>query len=582
MTSLLSKKKARRIVVDEGDPVDADSGKLDLTSRWELACGHRRLMRCKYGKEADVLTEATGSTVSKDAKIAHRPLKQSSLRKSTTTADLNGDSDSDSGNVVIRATKAKKKARPPPSSKLSFGTAAADDDGDAADEGGVVRPKAKPAKASISRLAFRATFATDSDTDRPRYSAEVLAELQSSTPNAPPPPPLPNETPPPLSDDAMELDASELDGATVVTLPDDGSGKALSSAQAASLLHQTQILSDAQIRERKERRARLAAEQRAMGSSGDGEDFIPLGGGSDESDDSFAGHYRRRLGQLSRVGDLENPYDEDKMDVDTRLVPDDEDFAEGFEAFTEDGGIALGRKAEREARERRRKEMRELISSAEHGGGGPGVDADDDASSDSEAERRIEFERAQARAGLDGVRDKPVLKDARGKDVLVDQQVPIPNTSAPLPNLAVSLEAFTARVASIEAALQARRKAAADLDEEVAENEARRREVQNLLDQRATEFEARLRGEAVVRASGEDTDGAKGGEDGKNGADVTSGSGTPVGLTGFDHRAALHMDRGLESIGGTPTARPWESVSATPSLSRPPWKDGEDEEDDYY
>lgn len=254
--------------------------------------------------------------------------------------------------------------RPPLSSKvkkgsklrLSFGpgeSAVGEDD----DAGAVVTPKRSLGRQAIERNAERKTlrpavsseqlsFRAGND-DRPSYSKDSLAELKLSTPSTP------------------------KDGPSLQTSEDEAINKSLDVASkfgsSVSQSANSAIPTAAEIREKKERRARLAQEK----------EFISLD--ADDSEDE-----RREL--------LLRP--KEKY-AETRLVREDEDLAEGFDDYVEDGKIALGRKAEREDRRRKRKEMEELIAEAEDAGEG---DADDD----SEVERNEAYEAAQTRAGTYG------------------------------------------------------------------------------------------------------------------------------------------------------------------------------------
>jgi hypothetical protein len=187
--------------------------------------------------------------------------------------------------------------------------------------------------------------------DRPSYSKEYLAELAQSTPS----------TPQNFSSRQTSEEA-DIDKALDV--------RAKFGSLAKYDSHPS-ILSAAEIKERKERRARLAKEQAA-------EEFISLG-----DEDNY--DLDEESGQL--ILPSKEKY------VETRLIPDDEDFAEGFDDYTEDGRVPLGRRAEKEAKRKRRKEMEEAIAEAEGGGG---EDGDED---DSEAERNAAYNAAQARKG---------------------------------------------------------------------------------------------------------------------------------------------------------------------------------------
>jgi hypothetical protein len=204
------------------------------------------------------------------------------------------------------------------------------------------RKSLRPALSSED-LAFRAGNAED----RPSYSKDYLAELKQSTPSTPKSH---------LSED--ESSKPDLDIASKF-----GPLATLGSSKSA-------IPSATEIREKKERRARLAKEQ----------EYISMH--PSDSDEE-------RLELLLRP---KGKYPE------TRLVREDEDVLEGFDEYVEDGRIALGRKAEREEKRRKREEMEAMILDAEGAGSGASNASEDE----SEAERNEAYEAAQTRAGTYG------------------------------------------------------------------------------------------------------------------------------------------------------------------------------------
>merc|ERR1711939_780683 len=278
-------------------------------------------------------------------------------------------------------------------------------------------------------------------------------------------------------EDEEGLDASELEGVMVVDLEDTGS----KSAPAF-------IPSEAEIREKKERRARLANEQ----------DFISF------NDDN--GSDRQQISLLPQ-----------KKKQESRLVREDEDLGEGFDEFVDDGRISLGKKQEREAKKRQRKEMADMIHQAEG--------SSDEDSDDSEAERRAAYETAQTRAGMDGLH-----KHDESADVNATQ---MPSKITPLPALSECLERLQSTLSSMEQELAKRQKQVEASKQEKNEIAAREVEVQELLKQAGARF-------AALKA---DTNGAV--------ADPQSLGGTNNGFA-----VPMIVDRGLESFGNTPTVRP--------------------------
>ncbi|KAL7939423.1 nineteen complex-related protein 2 domain-containing protein [Trichoderma chlorosporum] len=457
MSSFGAKRKARVIKVDYDE--DESSGDAPPLAEGGSA-------------KDDVVKPVFGS------KVGRKPFRQSGLRNTFNPRDedASGDRDETSqgndededGPVVVRPnsnraglSKQKKKI---PKAKISFG----DDGGEQDDEpGSDFNPPRKPAigqklleKNTVKRgmaargLPLPVRSYQDED-DRPKYSREYLDELQSSTPN----------TPSDLSslkanlEDEMDLDPSELEGALIVDSP------IPSSTQPQA----TQILTEAEIREKKERRARLAKEK----------DYISM----EDEDDGLSNR---------------------KKKDETRLVAEDEDLGEGFDEYVEDGGLSLGKRAEKERRKQDRQKMAELINAAEG--------HTSDSSSDSDAERRIAYETAQTRAGLDGMK-----KPRKDPNELLLQ---VPPKITPLPSLAECLVQLQATLKSMENNINTKVATVEQLTRERDDIVKREAEVQAFLDETGKQYEEAL------------------------GRKPNSGS----GVAG----AELAGERGLESLGATP------------------------------
>ncbi len=347
----------------------------------------------KYKQVADdVYIATTGPSTS--SRPSAKSFKKSSLRQSIAFDDRDTD-DANESPVVKPGTSNKPttgrsnslgKKKKPASSRLSFGHAG----GAPEDEDTFTPKKATLGRRVIEGNALRKsipyqglpTRAGDDDEERPTYSKNYLNELKSSTPSTP----IDLRDLNAAAENEEGLDASELDGAMIVDVDEKfGSGTSASPAL---------IPSEAEIREKKERRARLAHEK----------DFISF---NDDNDD------RKQLFLLPR-----------KKKEETRLVREDEDLGEGFDEFVEDGRISLGKKQEREARHRQRKEMADMIQQAEG--------SSDEESDDSEAERRAAYEAAQTRAGMDGLH-----KPNENVEAIAAQ---VPSKITPLPNLSECLE----------------------------------------------------------------------------------------------------------------------------------------------
>ncbi|KAF9633518.1 hypothetical protein BFW01_g4412 [Lasiodiplodia theobromae] len=388
--------------------------------------------------------------------------------------------------IVKRPTTSKTKKRS--SLRLSFGPGESGTEGDD-DSGAVFTPK----KSNLSRIAaeknaerkgFRASLSSgqlparrEVADERPSYTKEALAELRDSQPS----------TPKPSADEEDEPEGKEVDVAAKF-------------GPLTSLKSSSAIPTDAEIQEKKERRRRLAQEQGYMSLDGD-----------DDRDRT--------------VYDDDNAYDSDDLDrprdvairtsfkekyPEGRLVHEDEDVAEGFDDFVEDGRISLGRKAEREAARKRREEMASMIADAEGGGSG------DDGSDDSEAERNAVYEAAQTKAGTYGSRDKNADDPQRPRT---------PPKISSIPELGGVLARLRASLKEQEELKAAKVRRMGELAREKADIASQESWIQSQLKIAGEKYE-KLR----IEAGG------------------AGGAATPV--NGVDSAAA--SERGLDSLGGTP------------------------------
>lgn len=477
MSSFSGRRKARVINVDDDDEsgiTSTNKGAVDAstsgTVQAPLSSHFENFIKANIQRIAD------DSQPSFTPKFTKKPIRQSGLRKTFQPEDVDapGDSSSaagqdDDGPVVVRpkfGSKLKKKA---PKSRLSFGGDKLD--GEDEDEASETRTATKApssgtlkAKTGLRGLPMR-TF--NDDDDRPKYSKAYLEELQSSTPTTP------RDTPHNQSadEDPMVLDASELEGAMIVDSP----------TMPPAAISKTEILSEAQIQEKKERRARLAQEQ----------GFLSV-----ESDNDDTGK---------------------KEKGDTRLKTDEDNLGEGFDDYVEDGGLSLGKRAVKERKRRDREKIAEMITAAE------GNTSDD--SSDSDAARRIAYESAQTRAGMDGL--KRPKKDAR-QDLLQ-----VPQKITPLPSLTECLSRLQASVATMKQQITTKQGEITQLEAERDSITKREAEVQTLLDETGKKYQ-----EAMNRT-----------KDAGGGAQVD-----PLGVPSHGI-AALQVaeGRGLESLGATPS-----------------------------
>ncbi|RAL03612.1 uncharacterized protein BO80DRAFT_453263 [Aspergillus ibericus CBS 121593] len=333
----------------------------------------------------------------------------------------------DSGPVVKRpqAIKTKQKSK----MRLSFGPGGTSmtDEGDQESE--VVIPKRTGlAKRALEKSALQRSLTPSGvggqiplrvgpEQDRPSYSSDYLKELRDSTPS----------TPKPAAEDESE---KAVDVAAKF-------GEVMKVSTPAA------IPSEAEIREKKARRARLAKEQGALSTE---KDFISLE--DDMEDDDWDLQGRR----------------EDIRD--TRLIRDDEDFAEGFDEFVEDGRISLGRKAEKEQKRKQREEMRELIDDAE------GLSDDED----SDLEEKAAYEASQTRAAMGG-----------GKDHIDRPRTPPKMTS--LPRLSNSLDRLRINLAVLEKSKAQMIDRMEELRKEKADIAVREVEIQALIKEAGDNYE---------------------------------------------------------------------------------------------
>ncbi|KAJ4350780.1 hypothetical protein N0V95_004457 [Ascochyta clinopodiicola] len=265
--------------------------------------------------------------------------------------------------VVKRPVLGKGKKRS--SLRISFGPGESDaNDGDESSDAAVVTPK----KSNLSRIALEKSAqlrarsplvqgaGVSEEEARPSYSKDYIAELRSSTPTTP------RDLKPSADEEAesRELDIASKFG-PIAPLP-------VNTSSA--------IPTAAEIEEKKARRKRLAQEEQAYEDDAE----RPWA-----SDDSGSDDFRQHRNEISLRPQEKYP--------ETRLTHSDEDIAEGFDSFVEDGRITLSRKSELEAQRKRRADMAALIHDAE---------GSDSGSSDSDEDRNTAFAAAQARAGRYG------------------------------------------------------------------------------------------------------------------------------------------------------------------------------------
>lgn len=265
----------------------------------------------------------------------------------TPVANSSADLKSIKTGPVVKRPSLQHKGKRKSAARLSFGPGISDGDAAHEDGDGNGEQVVLPRKSGLGRIAIERSAAERAvlDSQRPSYSKDALKDLQKSTP---------------------------------VTPQDSGSEDALNIvSKFGALAHLDSVTghipSEAEIREKKERRARLAKEN----------EYISLHG--DASSDEENRHRDLILNQ------------EQPKYVETRLVREDEDLAEGFDDFVEDERITLSKKAKREAQKLKREEIASLIQDAQ---------GDEEESDNSEMERNEAYDRAQTRAGTYGQQKK--------------------------------------------------------------------------------------------------------------------------------------------------------------------------------
>lgn len=300
-----------------------------------------------------------------------------------------------------------------------------------------VQRNAKPSQRA-SLLASQLPRRRDDDDDnnddddptesaRPSYSTANLQALKDSTPSTPAAftPTLDQPSVQDLQTRTRDLELTSKFSAAALARYQDTSSSAIPSAS--------------EIAEKKARRARLAKEHAAEEFISLDPDDPGLDRSGDEEEDGVDGDPNVMRDEQGRL--LLKPKDPYKM-AESRLANDeDEDMMEGFESFTEDGKVALGKRAEREAQVRRREEMRVKIAEAEgHNLSDAEDEEDDGVSSTSSRDRTAAFEAAQTRHGT------YASQALNSTSSSADQRPKTPPKISPLPTLDGVLEGLRRRV----------------------------------------------------------------------------------------------------------------------------------------
>ncbi|KAI5304290.1 hypothetical protein KEM56_006661 [Ascosphaera pollenicola] len=338
--------------------------------------------------------------------------------------------------VVIKQVSRKQKPKPKARQAHLLEQDLGGEDGPE-EESVVVRPKKLGLNARALEQAALATTPTSSslqDSSRASYTKEALQDLKQSTPS-------------------QSRDLSNNNNATTVDTKNEQPAQtkqldiAAKFGEIAQVAPPSNIPTEAEIREKKERRARLAKEYAA-------EDFISL-------EDDGASEHEYEWTVTGRKDASENN--------NTRLVRDDEDFAEGFDEYVEDGQIALGARAERARKQKQREQMRELIEADES--------SDDE---DSDAENRAAYEEAQTRAAMYGQQSREAAAPARPST---------PPKVVPLPRLSDGIIRLQTSLGVMEGARTRMLLRMEELRKEKVEIASREAEIQRLLKETGDRYE---------------------------------------------------------------------------------------------
>ena len=333
---------------------------------------------------------------------------------------------------------------------------------------GINRLALERATEALGSLPFRA----DPRSDRPSYSADYLAELKSSTPSTPRPTELPVDA---------ELD-SDTDDQTISAV---GLTQALTTLDAAL---PSIIPTEAEIREKKERRRRLKHEQDFI--SLDAAADVPATGSASGSDEDDARHQRRSLILPADDVDLPSKYGESRLTRDD----EDEDMAEGFDDFVEDAGrVSLGRRGRRE---QERARLRAIETQIRGGDDNDGSSVDEE-----EVARTAAYEAAQTRAGTYGTRMTGAGREReseREREARWRKRMEPPKV-VPVPELKSAVARLVEMVAEKEEELAQSQQQLHMLEMEVKDIDEEEVRVKELLREAGDRLE-KLRGQAVAAA----------------------------------------------------------------------------------
>ena len=421
------------------------------------------------------------------------------------------------------------------------------------------------------------------------YTAEALSELKNATPQAPARGSSIRHDVDISVDDSDEhedVDITTKFGTSAANSSKPTASKALLRDEDTS-----RIPTAAEIAEKKARRNRLRLEQSALDPS---DDYISLHSSSKNSkpirrasdaSSAFSASSTDNHRNGTNKGSLIIPADEfDPADKygrqESRLQPDDEDIAEGFDDFVEDAGrVSLNKKGKREQDKQRRKDMERQIRRAERGdSGSSSEDENDEESQDAETKeekaRVAAYEVAQTKAGTYSTRhtgsrghDRQREKEAYDR---LRSRIEIPTKLPPIPTPQDVKNRFRNLLVEKEAAVkdsEARLAAVQREKEELRDEEDR---VKALLDEAAARFE-KVRAELPVEVQ------------------ERPGAGLEEQGRGLESLGGLSMPTSASAMAGDAQSEPSPEPQPTQgrSMAPPPVPSGmagrpAQDEDDYY
>lgn len=379
---------------------------------------------------------------------------------------------------------------------------------------------------SASKLPLIDQPVTGDTADDDPYSAANLADLRSSTKAAPPPS---------GEDDPMivELRAGEVQQQAQEQTKADPVATSTTLARTDEVVGSL-IPTATEIREKKERRRRMALEAQAEGEA---DDFIAL-------DDPAAPRLRRASDasdedprNRSLITKAEQFEGESKWG-ESRLIHEDEDIAEGFDDFVEDSGrVALGRKGMRQQERDRKRDIEKQIKTAQRGDGGDDDDDDDDEMEndvdEDENARLRAYEASQTKAGSYGHKSSKQREKER-EDSLRKRLEVLPKTR-PIPSMSDVVARFQNTVKEKQELLAKTKETLEELDRESEEIDKEEVRIKALLKEAGERFE-RLKAEATFPQKGAD-----GGPDPGRGLESLGGLAGPTtpgpgsGMAGVPH-----------------------------------------------